>query len=313
MKISFLIPCYNEEENVKPMSEAIIKEMQNLSSYDYDITFIDNCSTDKTREILRDICQDNKKIKAIFNARNFGQFSSPFYGICQTDGDCTITLCCDFQDPVEMIPDLIKEWEKGYKVVCAVKNKSKENKFIRFLRSIYYKLVKKHSDVKQIEHFTGTGLYDKAFVDVLRSLDDPTPFLRGIVAELGFKIIEVPYEQQKRKAGKTHNNFSTLYDAAMLSFTTYTKFPIRLSMFFGVLFAVLGFCGGVTSIILNFTTKFPMLFWGLSSLIVFMSGTILCFIGMLGEYVLNIKSKINRRPLVVEECRLNFEDNKTDK
>ena len=228
--ISVMIPCYNEEENVKAISEAVIREITtNLPSYDYEILFIDNDSTDRTREYLREICADNSKIRAIFNAKNFGQFNSPYYGICQTSGDCTICLCCDFQDPVEMIPRLVEEWEKGAKIVCAIKTTSKENKIMRFLRTCYYKMIKKMSDVEQIEHFTGFGLYDKGFVDVLRNLDDPTPFLRGIVAELGYKRVDVPYEQQKRRAGKTHNNWFTLYDAAMLSFTSYTKAGLRLA------------------------------------------------------------------------------------
>ena len=187
-KISVLIPCYNEEENVVPISEAIIEQFKlYLSNYDYEIVFIDNDSKDTTREKLVELCKNNKHIKAIFNAKNFGQFNSPFYGMCQTTGDCTITMCCDFQDPVELIPRFVNEWEKGYKIVCAIKNTSKENLFIRMLRTIYYKIWKKLSDVEQIEHFTGTGLYDKAFIEVLKNLDDPTPYLRGIVEELGFK------------------------------------------------------------------------------------------------------------------------------
>ncbi|MBE6846432.1 MAG: glycosyltransferase family 2 protein, partial [Ruminococcus sp.] len=215
MKISIVIPTFNEEENVKPLSEAIISEMEkNLSNYSFEILFIDNDSTDKTREIIQQIASNDKRVKAIFNAKNFGQFNSPYYGLCQTSGDCTILMCADFQDPVEMIPTLIKEWEKGYKIVSAIKTTSRENPVMRFLRTCYYKLIKKMSDVEQIEHFTGFGLYDKSFIDVLRKLEDPTPFLRGIVAELGFRRKEIPYEQQKRRAGKTHNNWYTLYDAA---------------------------------------------------------------------------------------------------
>ena len=220
-KISIMIPCYNEEENVVPISEAVINELgKSLPEYDYEILFIDNDSKDNTRPLLREICKNNPKIKAIFNAKNFGQFNSPYYGMLQTTGDCTICMCCDFQDPIEMIPKLVHEWENGYKIVCAIKTTSKENKIIRFLRTCYYKLIKKMSDVEQIEHFTGFGLYDKSFIEVLRNLKDPTPFLRGIVAELGYRRKDIPYEQAKRRAGKTHNNFYTLYDAAMLSFTS---------------------------------------------------------------------------------------------
>lgn len=313
MKISFLIPCFNEEENVKPMAAAVKQQMeQNLSSYDYEIVFIDNCSTDKTREYLEEICNGDKKVKAIFNARNFGQFNSPYHGMCQTSGDCVISMCCDFQDPVEMIPTLVKEWENGYKIVCAVKKQSKENKFIRFLRSIYYKLIKKYSEVDQIEHFTGFGLYDRSFIEVLKNLDDPAPFLRGIVAELGYKKIEIPYEQQKRRAGKTHNNFSTLYDAAMLSFTTYTKFPVRAATFFGLFMSFLFGLGGITSIVLHYTGVHNMSTWGIISFIGFIGGIILFNIGIIGEYLLNVKTKVYKRPLVIEEKRINF-DEKEDK
>ena len=233
-KISVMVPCYNEEENVVPISEAIVNVLENeLSNYDYEILFIDNCSTDKTRDLLRIICNKNPKIKAILNARNFGQFNSPYYGMCQTTGDCTITICCDFQDPVEMIPVFVKEWEDGYKIVSGIKSSSEESKFIYFLRSVYYKVIKKMSDVEMIEQFTGFGLYDKSFIDILRKLEDPIPFIRGVVAEFGYKRKEIEYVQPQRRAGKTHNNWYTLYDAAMLSFTSYTKVGLRLATFGG--------------------------------------------------------------------------------
>ena len=229
-----MVPCYNEEENVVPLSEAVIATLEkDLPEYDYEILFIDNCSKDKTREKLILLCSKNKKIKAIFNTKNFGQFNSPYYGLCQTTGDCTICLCADFQDPIDMIPKFVHEWENGYKIVCGIKTSSKENKIMYFLRGVYYKTIKKMSEVEQIEQFTGFGLYDKSFIQVLRDLKDPTPFLRGIVAELGPERKEIPYEQQERRAGKTSNNWYRLYDAAMLSFTSYTKIGLRLATFIG--------------------------------------------------------------------------------
>ena len=173
--ISILIPTYNEAENVKALSAAIQKEMEKLAAYDYEILFIDNDSKDGTREQIRELCAGCDKIKAIFNAKNFGQNNSPYYGLTQTTGDCAILMCADFQDPVELIPKLVWEWEKGYKIVSAIKTTSKENKGMRFLRTCYYKLIKKFSQVEQIEHFTGFGLYDKSFIRVLRELKDPTP------------------------------------------------------------------------------------------------------------------------------------------
>ena len=243
-KISIMVPCYNEEENVVPLSEALIAMFEkDLPQYDYEILFIDNDSRDTTRVKLRALCENNKKIKAIFNAKNFGQFNSPYYGILQTEGDCTIPVCADFQDPIDVIPRLVAEWEKGYKIVCAVKTSSKENPVMYFLRSCYYKMIKKMSSVDQIEHFTGFGLYDKSFVQVLRDLKDPIPFIRGIVGELGFKRTEIEYTQAQRRAGKTHNNFYTLYDAAMLSFTSYTKIGLRIATFLGAA------CAGLSVIV----------------------------------------------------------------
>ena len=307
--ISFMIPCYNEKENVVPMSEAIVKLMQtDLSDYDYELLFIDNCSTDGTRDLLRQICAGNKKIKAIFNAKNFGQFNSPYHAMCQTVGDCTVTLCCDFQDPVEVIPQFVHEWENGYKIVCGIKATSRENKIMRFLRTCYYKLIRKMSDVEQIEHFTGFGLYDKSFIEVLKTLDDPTPFMRGIVAELGYKRKDVTYEQARRAAGSTHNNFFTLYDAAMLSFTTYTKMGLRLATILGFILSVLSLIVGLVYLVMK------LIWWdrfvaGMTPILIMVTvlGSVqLFFIGLLGEYILNINKRVLHRPLVIEEERINF-------
>lgn len=310
-KISVLIPCYNEEENVVPLSEAVIGQFSEfLSGYDYEIVFIDNCSTDSTREKLTGLCEKNKKIKAIFNVRNFGQFNSPYYGILQTTGDCTISMCADFQDPVELIPRLVHEWEQGYKIVCPIKTQSRENPIMRFLRSCYYKVIKKLSDVEQIEHFTGTGLYDREFVDVLRRLDDPTPFLRGVVAELGFKRKEITYEQQKRRAGKTSNNWYTLYDAAMLSFTSYTKAGMRICTLSGFIISIISMIIAFLYLIRKLMNWDSFALGNAPTLIgVFLLGGIqLLFIGLLGEYIMSINQRIMNRPLVIEERRINFDD-----
>ena len=240
-KVSVLIPTYNELDNVGPLSEAITAEFRKLPQYDYEIIFIDNNSKDGTRDRIRALCAGDPHIKAIFNAKNFGQSNSPYYGLTQTTGDCAIMMCADFQDPVELIPVFLREWENGYNIVSAIKTTSKENKFIRFLRTCYYKALKKLSDVEQIEHFTGFGLYDRSFLEIMRNLNDPTPFLRGIVAEFGTKRKEIPYEQQLRKSGKSSNNFFTLYDLAMLSFTSYTKIGLRLATFIGLLISFCSF------------------------------------------------------------------------
>ena len=310
-KISIMIPCFNEVENVGPISEAVISIMANeLPQYDYELLFIDNHSEDGTRDKLEELCRGNKKIKAIFNVTNFGQFNSPFYAMCQTTGDCTVSMSCDFQDPPELIPVFVREWENGYKIVSAIKTTSKENAFIFFLRKCYYKIIRNMSTVKMIENFTGTGLYDKSFINLLRQLDDPIPFLRGIVAEYNFKRKEVPFTQGKRRAGKTHNNFYSLYDAAMLSITSYTKIGLRLATFIGFISAAVSFVIAMVYLIMKLTHWYSFSA-GLAPMVigVFLIGSLqLFFIGLMGEYILNINTRIIHRPLVVEEKRLNFDD-----
>lgn len=309
-KISVLIPCYNEAENVGPISKAVTDIMEReLPQYDYELVFIDNDSTDGTRDILRDLCSANPRIKAILNARNFGQFNSPYYGMLQMTGDCVIEMVADFQDPVDMIPKYVHEWEKGYKIVIGIKTSSKENRMMYWLRSCYYKTIKKLSDVEQIEHFTGSGLYDREFIEVLRNLDDPTPFLRGIVAELGYRRKEIPYEQPKRRAGKTHNNFYRLYDAAMLSVTSYTKAGLRLATIFGSICAVISMLVALVYLVMKLIwwDRFPA---GMAPMLIgmlFLGSVQLFFIGFLGEYIMSINQRVMKRPLVIEEERINFD------
>ncbi len=309
-KVSIVVPCFNEEENVVPLSEAIIRTFQEeLPGYDYEIIFIDNDSQDKTRGLLKEMCAGNSKIKAILNAKNFGQFNSPYYGLLQITGDCGILVAADFQDPIEMIPKFVKEWEKGYKIVCGIKTSSRESKWMYFFRSCYYKMIKRLSQVEQIEHFTGFGLYDRKFIEVLKQLDDPTPFLRGIVAELGFRRKDLEYTQPKRRAGKTSNNFYRLYDAAMLSITSYTKVGLRLATLVGFLCAAFSMAVAAVYLVLK------LIYWdrfiaGTAPILIgmFLLGSVqLFFIGMLGEYVLTINSRVMKRPLVVEEERINFD------
>ena len=312
--VSVLIPTYNELSNVEPLSEAIITEFSKLTQYDYTITFIDNNSQDGTREKLRELCKANKKIRAILNAKNFGFNNSPYHGITQVGGDCVILMCADFQDPVDMIPKLLQKWEEGYKIVSAIKTTSKENKFVRFIRTCYYRLIKNLSEVEQIEHFTGFGLYDASFVQVLKDLHDPTPFLRGIVAEFGFKRIEIPYEQQLRRAGKSKFNFFSLYDVAMLSFTSYTKIGLRLATFIG------GVMAFVSTVIAIFYLVFKLLYWdkfsaGVAPIVIgiyFLGSIQLIFLGLIGEYILSMNKRIMNRPLVIEEERINFEEQKDE-
>lgn len=309
-KISILIPCYNEEENIVPISQAVIETMErDLPEYAFELVFIDNDSTDNTRSLIRGLCGQDRRIKAIFNARNFGQFNSPYYGMLQVTGDCVVEMVADFQDPVDMIPKYVREWEKGYKIVIGIKTSSRENKIMYWLRSCYYKTIKKLSDVEQIEHFTGSGLYDREFIEVLRKLDDPTPFLRGIVAELGYKRKEIPYDQPKRRAGKTHNNFYRLYDAAMLSVTSYTKAGLRLATFFGFFCSLASMCVALVYLVMKLIwwDRFPA---GMAPMLIgmlFLGSVQIFFIGLLGEYIMSINQRVMKRPLVIEEERLNFD------
>lgn len=311
--ISIMVPTYNEEENVVLMYEALKNIFQKkLKKYDYEILFIDNKSLDKTRTLIRKICAKDKNVKAIFNAQNFGQFNSPYYGLISTTGDCTISVAADFQDPVEMIPKFVKEWENGYKIVIGIKNKSEESKIVYALRSLYYKMIKKFSEVEQIEHFTGFGLYDKDFIEVLKNLDDPDPYLRGIVAELGFERKEIPFTQPKRQRGKSSNNWYRLYDAAMLGITSYTKIGLRLATIVGFMISFLSVFVALIYLVLKLC-NWNSFQAGIAPIIIgvfLLGGMQIFFIGFLGEYILNINQRIMHRPLVVVEEKLNFEGEK---
>lgn len=305
-----MIPCYNEVENARPIYEAVRDEIKTkLPEYDYEILFIDNKSQDGTRDIIRQICREDSCVKAIFNAKNFGQFNSPYYGIINTSGDCTVTICADFQDPVELISVFVREWEKGYKIVIGKKTKSQENKLMYFLRGCYYKIIRKMSSVEMIEQFTGFGLYDKSFVKILQDLKDPTPFIRGIVAELGPERKEIAYTQPQRRAGKTHNNWYSLFDAAMLSFTSYTKVGMRVAEFAGFGIAMLSFLIGLGYLIakLLYWNSFVAGYAPMMIALFFIGGVQLAFMGFIGEYIMAMNARIMNRPLVIEECRLNFE------
>lgn len=305
--VSICVPCFNEVENVVPMAEALKEQMDALPQYDYEIIFIDNYSTDGTRDKLREICIEGSKVKAILNSRNFGQFNSPYYALCQASGDCAISLSCDFQDPPELIPRMLELWEEGHGVVCPVKTSSRESGLVYLARSCYYRVISRLSSVDQIEHFTGFGLYGRPFLDVMRSLDDPTPFLRGIVAELGpADRALLPYEQQERRSGRTHNGFLSLYDAAMLSFTSYTKAPLRAAVLIGFVASAVSLLASLFYLVMKLVNwqawpagSIPIL------LAVLVLGSLqLLFIGLLGEYVLAINARSMRRPLVIEEDRL---------
>lgn len=308
-KISVMVTTYNEKDNVVPLGEALIQLFQDkLSHYEYEILFMDNCSTDGTQQRIDELCCKYSQIRAIFNARNFGSLRSGCYGLLQVSGDCAIKLCADFQDPLEMIPQFVQEWENGYKIVCGIKTSSQENKIMRFFRTCYYKTIKKMSDVEQIEHFTGFGLYDRSFLEVLRGLDDPIPFLRGIVAEFGYQRKDIPYEQQKRRSGKSHYSLYNLYDTAMLSFTSYTKVGLRIATLLGFVMSAACILIAIVYLVLKlmYWDRFVM---GMAPILigVFLIGSIqIFFTGLIGEYIMSINTRVMHRPLVIEEKRINF-------
>lgn len=309
-KISILTPCYNEEENVAVLCERIRAVMKTLPQYDYEHVFIDNASKDNTVALIRKEIEKDPHIRCIVNARNFGHIRSPFHGIRQCYGDAVIQMVSDLQDPPEMIPALVAKWEAGHKVVVGVKNKSKENKLMYAVRSLFYNLISRMSDVEQIKQFTGFGLYDRQFVDVLRDIDDPYPYLRGLVAELGFDIATVEFEQPRREHGRTKNNFYTLYDMAMLGFVNYSKVPLRMACFLGFGVAIVSFLVALVYLI------YKLIYWntfsaGQAPLVIglfFFSAVQLIFIGIVGEYVGAVHTQVRKRPLVIEKQRINFED-----
>lgn len=309
--ISVLTPCYNEKDNVGPLSIAVAKVFEKLPQYTYEHIFIDNDSTDDTAKVLREVAKENSNVKVILNARNFGHIRSPFYGMLQCKGDAVISLVSDFQDPPEMIEEFLKKWEEGFKIVIGIKKHSKENPVMFAIRKSFYNLLSKAAEgsgESPVKNFTGFGLYDQQFISVLRTLDDPYPYFRGLITELGFNRFEIPYTQPQRAAGKTKNNFFTLYDMAMLGFTNHTKLPLRLSAFIGFFSAMISFLVALGYLI------YKLIFWnnfqvGMAPLVIgvfFFSSVQLFFIGIIGEYIGAIHTQIRKRPLVIEKERINF-------
>lgn len=307
--VSILIPCYNEQDNVVDIADAVVDQMSKLPQYDYELVFIDNASEDKTRELIKGLCSKNPKIKAIFNAKNFGQFSSPYYGMLQVNGDCVITMVCDFQDPVDMIPKYLAEWEKGYKIVLGQKTRSNESRLIYGFRNYYYNFMKKHSELDFMKQVTGSGLYDRTFIEVMRKVDDPKPFLRGIVAELGYNIKLIPYTQPQRRAGRSKNSFYGYVNIAAQSLTAYTRFGVRLALFGGVLALIGSFVAFLAYIIYDLMT-YGTINFGVETLgliILIMVSMNLFFIGVVGEYAMDANFHLRKKPIVVELERINFD------
>ncbi len=307
-KISLVSGCYNEEENLPELLRRVWAVVEKFPQYEWEYIIIDNCSTDGTAQVLRQAAAADKRLKVIFNTRNFGHIRSPYHGMLQAHGDAVIYLASDLQDPPEYIEQFIPQWEAGWKVVAAIKNESEESPLFFAARRLYYHLVAKLADVDLLRNFTGFGLYDQQVIELLRASEDPYPYHRGQISEFGFPIARIPFVQARRKRGFSKNNFYTLFDLAMLGFTNHTKVPLRLASMVG--FAMSLLCLGVSLVYL----VYKLLNWDSFSLgtapvvvgLFFIGSVQLFFIGVIGEYIGAIHTKVTKRPLVVERERLNF-------
>ncbi|MFA5879331.1 MAG: glycosyltransferase family 2 protein [Candidatus Margulisiibacteriota bacterium] len=306
--ISVLTYCYNEKENIEQLISAIRDVFKDIN-YDYEHIIIDNNSTDTTVAIIKKIALNDKKVKLIVNARNFGHIRSPYYGLLQGKGDAVIIMASDLQEPPSLIPKFIEKWEQGFKMVLAVKNKSNELPLMFIIRKIYYYSLNKFADIKLVNNCNGFGLYDKKIIDILKTIKDPYPYFRGLISEIGFEKSLVYYTQLARKRGITKNNFYTLYDIGMLGLTSNSKLPLRLATMTGFLASFISLLIGVLYLI------YKLVFWqrftlGLAPVIIglfFFMSVILFFLGILGEYIGFIHMYILNRPLVIEKERVNFD------
>ncbi len=307
--ISIVAGCYNEEENIDELYRQVCEAMLPYQDrYAYEILFMDNASADGSVKKIKSLIEKDKNVRLIVNARNFGHIRSAYYGYLQSRGDAIVNIAVDLQDPPILIRKFIDKWDEGFKVVLGVKTNSKDSGILFLMRKLFYFLMARLSEVEQVKNFTGFGLYDKAFIDVLRKLEIPYPYFRGLVAEMGFSRAEIPYVQPRREKGKTKNNFYTLYDLAMLGFVNHSKLPLRLASFFGFGMSLVSFLSGVIYLV------YKLLFWdrfqgGVAPLMIgffFMGGVQLFFLGVIGEYIGSIYTQVMKMPLVIEKERANF-------
>lgn len=310
-KISLVSSCYNEEENIDVLYERTMKSIESFEKkYEFEYILLDNGSTDNTAEKLRELAQKDSRLKVILNARNFGHIRSPYYGMLQATGDAIIYLASDLQDPPELIPEFIEKWEQGYKIVLGQKTESKESLIFFLVRSAYYELIARiaDDDTNLVKNCTGFGLYDKRVIDIVRSLDDPYPYLRGLICDIGFEKAFVEFKQPLRKRGITKNNFYTMYDNAMVGVVKHSKVPLRLMAFLGFGFSFLSLAVAFLYFILK------LVFWndfalGMAPIIIsifFLASVQLFCMGVLGEYIGAIYTRVNKKPVVVEKERINF-------
>lgn len=308
--ISVVTACYNEEDCIQEVYRQVKAVFTELPQYDYEHLFIDNSSEDRTVALLKDIAAVDKHVKLIVNARNFGHIRSPIHGLLQAKGDAVISIVADLQDPPEMIADFLREWEAGHKVVIGVKAQTQETFLLSAIRRFYYHLVTKIGNISLYKNFTGFGLYDKVIMNALRQINDPYPYFRGLICEIGYPVKALTYSQPPRLRGFSKNNLYTLYDMAILGITNHSKIPIRLAIFAGFTLSIISF---ILSIVF---ASLKLLFWkqfslGVAPILIglfFFCSILLFFIGILGEYVVSIHTQVQNRPLVFEKERVNFDD-----
>ncbi len=313
--ISVMTPCYNEEGNIQTIYQAVKEQFDCLKAYTYEHIFIDNCSTDHSREILRRIAKQDKHVKVIFNARNFGPNRSGTYGMLQATGDALICIVCDMQDPPEMIPVFLKKWEEGYKVVMGQKTKSRENPMMFQIRKCYYKIMDAVSETEHLENVTGYGLFDREVLAMIRWMDDPEPYIRGLITQLGYKWCLVEYTQKQRQLGKSSYNFNRYFDFAMTGLTHVSRKPLRVLTLSGMVLSTISFILAVVYLIMKLVHwyRFDM---GMAPVLIgmFLLGSVqILFLGILGEYIGAILIRVSKRPMVVEEERINFEEQEEPK
>ena len=306
--LTIFTPCFNEEENVAEAHRQVKEVMAMLPAYDYDHLFIDNASTDRTVDILRDLAAQDEHVRVIVNTRNFGTVRSPYHAMLVARGDAVICLVCDLQDPPELIPLFVRKWEEGYKIAIGVKSGSRESRRMFRVRRLYYWLIGRLSEIELVSDFTGFGLYDRAVVEQCRDTGEQYPYFRGLICDFGYARAEIEYMQPARERGVSKHNFYSLYDAAMLGITNHSKVPLRLA-------TMAGFTLSITALLvaLGYLVA-KLLFWdnlqlGLAPLLIgiyFFGAVQLFFVGILGEYIGSIHTQVHKRPLVVEKERIGF-------
>ena len=310
LKISIASGCYNEGKNISELYRRCLAVLKKFPEYDYEFVLEDNCSTDNTRQILREIAAADPRFKVIMNSNNFGHIRSPYNALLNASGDAVIWMCSDLQEPPEVIEEFIRQWQHGYKFVAGVRKGTRASVVLDLFRKMYYALLSKiSSETHVIRNFTGFGLYDRQVIDALKKFHDPYPYFRGLVSEVGFKRTEVPFIQDQRQHGRTKNNFFTLYDMAMTGFVNHTKLPLRMAVMTGFVIGAFSLLAALVYLVLKLC-MWDTFQLGLAPLVIgmfFLGAVQLFFIGIIGEYLGAVWTQVRNRPLVIEEERINFQ------